>query len=58
VTVLFDHAGVETTSIELRRIEAEEATTAMARMPSGALVQLIRYEPDSPDLAAVDGRPE
>jgi hypothetical protein len=43
---------------ELRRIEAAKATTAMVRMPSGALVQLIRYEPDSPDLAAVDGGPE
>jgi hypothetical protein len=39
----------------LRWIEAAKATTAMVSMPSGALVQLIRYEPDSPDVRGVAG---
>jgi hypothetical protein len=42
---------------EPRRIEAAQAATAMVAMPSGTRVQLIQYEPGSPDLAAVDGGP-
>jgi hypothetical protein len=36
-------------------IEAARASTAMVRLPTGGLVQLIRYEPESPDLVGVDG---
>jgi catechol 2,3-dioxygenase-like lactoylglutathione lyase family enzyme len=40
---------------ETRRIDAARAMAAMVRLPTGGLVQLIRYEPGSPDLAAVKG---
>lgn len=42
---------------DVRRIDAAKATSAMLRTPSGALVQLICYEPGSPDLATPDGAP-
>jgi hypothetical protein len=40
---------------EMGRIDAAEATSATVRLPSGGLVQLIRYDPSSPDLADVNG---
>lgn len=35
---------------EPRRIQAARADSALVEDPSGMLVQLIRYDPDSPDL--------